>query len=266
MRNTKRSNLQSNLKILQLPFKMKLKVVGTGSDGNCYILENETEALIIECGVQMKEIKRALDFNISKVVGALVSHEHGDHAKSLIETLNTGIKVFASSGTLTACQSENNHNTEVIVSKKVFTVGNFKIMPFDVKHDAAEPLGFIINHRETGNVLFLTDTFYSPYRFSNLNNIIIEANFAQDILDKKVQEGAKAYLRDRILKSHLSLEHCKDLLRSNDLSRVNNIVLIHLSDRNSDEKRFQREVYELTGKNVTVASNGIELKFNLTPF
>lgn len=56
------------------------------------------------------------------------------------------------------------------------------------------------------------------------------------------------------------------MLAANDLSQVNNIVLIHLSDSNSDEKQFQKEVSELTRKNVTVASNGIEIQFNKTPF
>jgi len=56
------------------------------------------------------------------------------------------------------------------------------------------------------------------------------------------------------------------MLSANDLSQVNNIVLIHLSDSNSDEIQFQNEVSELTGKNVTVASNGMTINFNKTPF
>lgn len=56
------------------------------------------------------------------------------------------------------------------------------------------------------------------------------------------------------------------MLSANDLTAVNNIVLIHLSDGNSNEKQFKKEVYELTGKNVYVASNGMNLKFNKTPF
>lgn len=55
---------------------MKLKVLGSGSSGNCYILENDTEALIIEAGVPFMEVKKALDFNISKIQGVVISHEH----------------------------------------------------------------------------------------------------------------------------------------------------------------------------------------------
>lgn len=55
---------------------MKLKVLGSSSSGNCYILENDAEALIIEAGVSFKEVKVALDFNIRKIQGVVVSHQH----------------------------------------------------------------------------------------------------------------------------------------------------------------------------------------------
>lgn len=56
--------------------EMKLKVLGSSSKGNCYLLESDKEVLIIELGISFKEIKKALNFDISKVVGALVTHEH----------------------------------------------------------------------------------------------------------------------------------------------------------------------------------------------
>lgn len=55
---------------------MKLKVLGSGSSGNCYILENDTEALIIEAGVPFMEVKKALNFDIRKIQGVVISHEH----------------------------------------------------------------------------------------------------------------------------------------------------------------------------------------------
>ena len=61
--------------------KIKLKVLGSGSSGNCYILENENEALIIEAGLPFMEVKKALNFNVMKIVGMISSHEHGDHYK-----------------------------------------------------------------------------------------------------------------------------------------------------------------------------------------
>lgn len=246
---------------------MKLKVISTGSKGNAYIISNDNEALLIEAGVNIKEIKQALDFDLSKVVGCIVTHEHLDHAKSAVDVARLGIDVYCSLGTMKARSLGNVNRVKQIKSKEVFTIGNFKIMPFDVKHDANEPLGFLIEHPECGKTLFLTDTYYCRYTFPGLNNILIEANYSKEIIDKKFgPDSEKEFLRNRILQSHFSLANCKDMLSANDLSKVNNIVLIHLSDSNSDEKQFVKEVTELTGKNVCAAVNGMEIDFNKTPF
>ena len=55
---------------------MNLEVLGSSSKGNCYILSNEKEALILEAGVNFKQVKKALNYDISKIRGMLVSHEH----------------------------------------------------------------------------------------------------------------------------------------------------------------------------------------------
>ena len=243
---------------------MKLKVINTGSVGNCYLLENENEVLMIECGVNIKEIKKALNFSFSKVVGAIVSHEHLDHYRSAKDLMKLGVNVYATEGTFGGFSS---NRAKTIKAHAPFPIGEFKVMPFDIRHDAKEPVCFLINHPQCGNVLFLSDSFYCPYTFNNLNNIIVEANFSKEIIDRKMREGASPeFLRNRILKSHLSLENCKELLRANDLSQVNNIVLIHLSDSHSNEQQFQSEIQNLTGKNVTVASAGMEIGFTKTPF
>lgn len=248
---------------------MKLKVIGTGSKGNAYILENDKEALLIECGVHISEIKKALNFNLRKAVGCIVTHEHGDHSRSVVDVMKLAIPVFATKGTF--FELGINHSSYVraipLIVHETIKLGNFTIKSFDVKHDAKEPVGFIISHPECGRVLFLTDTCYCEYTFPKLNNIIIEANFSKAIIDSKFgPESGKEFLRNRILRNHFSLEHCKNLLSVNDLSQVNNIVLIHLSDSNSNEVEFQQEVYELTRKNVSVAVNNMEIDFNQTPF
>jgi phosphoribosyl 1,2-cyclic phosphodiesterase len=224
--------------------------------------------LLIECGVHFDKIKKALGYKLSKVVGCLISHEHQDHCKSAKEVMAAGISVYASYGTHAAMRTEGHHRARFLHLGSITSIGEFKIIAFKVEHDAAEPLGFLINHPETGIVLFLTDTYYSKYTFSGLNNVIVEANYCQTILDKRVVDGANPkFLRDRVITSHMSLSTCKELLQANDLAGVNNIVLIHLSDGNSDAKRFQREVQEVTGKQVHVAEAGMVIEnFNKKPF
>lgn len=245
---------------------MRLKVIGTGSKGNAYLLYNEQEALLIECGVNFKEIKIALDFDLTKLVGCILTHEHGDHAKSVKDLMDSGIKVYATGGTLKALKLSPGWTRQagILDTSDLFSVGSFRIMSFDVKHDAADPSGFLIHHPECGNVLFLTDTYYCPYTFRNLNNVIIEANYEMKIVKEKLNE--MQFLKNRIMQSHMSLETCIDMLKANDLSQVNNILLIHLSDSNSHEVNFKNAVQNATGRNVLVASNGMDIPFNKEAF
>jgi len=245
---------------------MNLKVINSNSQGNCYILGNNEETLLIECGVKFPLIQKALNFELSKVVACIISHDHKDHCVSAENLVKNGIDIYSSEGTINAIGLKHHRQFPVKPLKK-FKVGGFTILPFDVKHDAAEPFGFLINHKECGNVLFITDSYYSPYKFKNLNQIIVEANYSQEIIDKKMEKGhVDSFIRNRVLESHLSFENCKELLRVNDLTKVNNIVLIHLSDSNSNEYQFKKEIQEMTGKTVNVARPDMNINFNINPF
>lgn len=231
---------------------MKLHIVGTGSSGNCYILEGETSALIIECGMPFMDVKKSLDFNVEKIAGCIVSHEHGDHAKYIRQFIESSIPVY---GFVEILHQLKFHHIE---HKKSFIVGEFTVMPFDVEHDVPT-FGFLIHHPECGNVLFLTDTVFCNYKFPVLNQVIIEANYLDEIIDRKF--GNK-FVRDRVLNSHMELKETIRTLKNCNLTQCNNIVLIHLSDANSDEKHFKSEVEKATGKKTTVASNGMKIDFN----
>lgn len=246
---------------------MELTILGSSSSGNCYILQNENEALIIECGIKFTEVTKALNFNLSKVVGCLISHEHGDHCKYVNDILKNAIPVYASDGTIFNMLIRGVRKPQPIKKGKTYRIGNFKILPFSVKHDCAEPLGFYINHPETGNILFATDTYYLPNKFAGLNNILIECNYRMDILTRNVDAGRiPALLLKRTQESHFEYENCKNALLANDLSAVNNIVLIHLSDGNSNAEEFKRGIQDATGKQVHIADQGIKISFNKTPF
>lgn len=247
---------------------MELTVLGSSSKGNCYILSNDTEALIIECGVSLKEVKIALGFNIKKVVGALVSHEHGDHAGYVNDFLNARINVWMSHETDVAIRPrlKSAYLPLLMEAGSKIKMGGFTVLPFECKHDVP-CLGFLINHEETGNVLFVTDSYYIPFNFTGLSNILIECNYRHDILEKNIEAGKIPYSHyNRLLESHMSYETCASALRANDLSRVNNIILLHLSDGNSNAEEFENDIHRETGKSVYVADRGMKIKLDKTPF
>lgn len=247
---------------------MKLIVLGSSSKGNSYLLDNGKECLAIECGIAFRDVQKAMKFDIARIVGALVSHEHGDHAKYAHKFIEAQIPIYSSNGTCQRLKIADNHLAHAMKEGEIYRIGTFLVQPFKTEHDAEEPFGFLINHPETGTILFATDTYFVRYRFAELNNILLECNYRQDILDENCSSGAiSEKLRARTMKSHCSFTTCCDILAANDLSGVNNIVLIHLSDRNSDAKAFQKDITMLTGKTVYVAKPGLIIeRFNKSPF
>ena len=247
---------------------MELKILGSSSAGNCYVFDNGKEALVVEAGVPFNEVKKAVDFDISRIVGCLVSHEHGDHAKSVWQFVEARVSVYGSQGTIETFGTLEKRQKLYVLPENGYTkFGNFTVLPFSVKHDAVDPLGFLIHHPETGNVLYATDTYYLEYTFKGLNNVLIECNYRMNILEANVAAGyvPKAQ-RDRTLQSHLSYHTCRETLLANDLRAVNNIVLIHLSDGNSNAREFRNGIAEATGKTVWVADKGMILSLNKCPF
>lgn len=245
---------------------MKLHVLGSSSLGNCYILESDRDALIIEAGVRMSEVKKALRWQISKVCCAVITHEHNDHAGYIAEMAASGIRVLALEEVLKSHGIYGKPFTKDIVPNKGYKVGNFKIFSLLVKHDVP-CLCYIISHPDIGKLLFITDTVTFDYCINGLNHIMIEANYADDIVDARIASGVMpSSMRPRLLNSHMEISQTKDILKRYDLSRVDNIVLIHLSDGNSDEARFVREVRELTGKPVYAADKGMTIDLSKEPY
>lgn len=240
-----------------------VKILGSNSKGNCYILEGEKETLLLECGLPFKEILRGLEFKLDKVVGCLVTHEHKDHCKGIEKALGSAIDCYTSQGTIDALGASNTflHSVE---KNKIFKIGGFSIMPFDVHHDANEPYGYLIKHQEMGLMLFATDTYYLDYKFSNLNHILIECNYDKNILE---ESGLDDSVKARIIKSHFEINNVKDFLKANDLSDVRNIILLHLSESNSSDN-FLKEIDQvsLNQNSVFIAEKGLEVNLDLTPF
>lgn len=243
---------------------MQLKVLGSSSAGNGYLMRGETESLLIEAGYKYREVLKAAEFRTLDMQGVLLSHEHGDHAAYALELAKNRIPLYASHGTLEALGLLGHPMAHALKPLEQVAIGGFRVLPFGVQHDAAEPFGYLINHRETGNILFATDTYYLKYKFADLNNIMIECNYDAHILNGNTEISASR--RDRTIKSHMSLEQCISTLQANDLTSTNNIVLLHLSSDNSNEAAFVERVTRATGKRVCAARAGLCMDFNKLPF
>lgn len=246
---------------------MRLTVLDSGSAGNGYLLEGRRSALLLECGVRPEELFRMTDCPVSKIAGALVSHEHGDHAKYIDRYAALGIHIYGSVETLN--QYAPFHAAAVIRPVRPmqrFSVGEFEVGAFDTIHDAAGPLGFIIQHRECGRILFLTDTAYCKYNFRDmaLDHIMVEANYEDGILTANTASGRVEPSRAlRTRQTHMSLRQACDLVRANQTAELKTVVLLHLSRDNADAASFARRMEETAlFARIAVATRGtiIELK------
>ncbi|NFN94495.1 MBL fold metallo-hydrolase [Clostridium botulinum] len=234
-----------------------IKVIATGSTGNCYFLETENEILILECGISDKRIKKALGFNISKVVGCLITHEHKDHSKSVNEIMKSGIDVYMSKGTASGIEFKDisySYRLKYLKHLESCKIGGFLIVPFNTQHDVNEPLGFLIYHKEIGKVLFATDTYYLKSKFQNVAHVLIECNYSEDVLP------TLPAWRARTIKSHMSLETLKETLKTWNLEAAKDITLVHISHDNGNPDRFQKEIEEMTGIKTYTAIPGLEIK------
>lgn len=229
--------------------------LGSGSSGNCYLLQASDGVLMLEAGVRFAEVKKALNFKISGIVGCLITHEHKDHSKALKDVIGCGIRVLALERVFRS-QGVTSPFCKPIEPMHGYKVGGFKVFALPVAHDVP-CVGFVIEHDEMGKLLFVTDTMMLEYRISGLNHIMLEANYADDNLQDNIDSGiVPSAMRDRLLHSHMELETAKGIIAANDMTAVNEIILIHLSGNNSDGERFTREVAAVAGKPTYIAEAG----------
>lgn len=240
---------------------MILQVLGSSSRGNGYVLYNSTSALVIEAGVHPKKVKEALDFDISIIDGVLISHSHKDHCKYVNMWIDMGVDVYMSPETAAELGVEG-HNLNLVYPKDKIHIGQWEFMPFDLIHDV-RCYGYLIRHPETGLFPFITDTYYCQYKFPGLNNIMIECNYDPAILEEKITSGAThPVVRNRVLESHISTEACMKFLDAHDLSKVSNIVLMHLSSSHADPESIKKLIQGHTGVPTHIARSGLSINFN----
>jgi phosphoribosyl 1,2-cyclic phosphodiesterase len=230
---------------------MKFQAYASSSAGNLYSVDDGRGALLLECGLAIGDIRRLTGFNLSRVAACLVSHHHGDHARSHSELARLGVDVYASVETWRALRASEGHCRRFYARPRVaFAIGEWRVLPFDVRHDADGALGFLVEDHLGDRLLYACDTAFIPYRFAKLTHVAVECNYSRETLRRS---SAKPRRIARVIRYHMSLERVVTMLETNDLSRVKEIWLLHLSDQHGDASEFRRVIRRATGKPVYVA-------------
>lgn len=229
---------------------LDIAVYASGSSGNCYTVSDGETVVMLDCGLPFRRIERLTGFLLPTAV--FVTHEHKDHSKAAQDFMRRGVDAYMTAGTAAALGIEAQHRLHILKPMEQTTVGRITVSAFPTQHDAREPCGFLLDDGDD-RVLYATDTYYIKYQFPGVTKMLIEANHSYKILEENV--GAHILnksLAERLIKSHFSIENVLAFLRANDLSKVKEIWLIHLSDGNADAGEFARMVEAATGKPVYI--------------
>lgn len=221
-----------------------LTCLSSGSSANGYILRADNDILILECGVPVTDCLRALNYDITLVEGCCVSHSDGDHAK-YTKQYQTYFHVYSTPSM--AGKYDGVHPLRPLTK---YTIGGFKVVPFQVEHGDKDCYSYLITHSAIGNLLFITDAENFPYRLQGVNTLMIEANYSDDIRVDALLNGAELRAQSR---NHMELNETIATIRR--LGRPHTI-LCHLSQGLSDEAMFKKRIFAELGVHAEIAVKG----------
>ena len=240
---------------------MQISPLASSSLGNSYMLQDGKTSILIDCGIPIKEIKVRTDYYAPAYLdGCIVTHSHKDHSKSVKDLLKSGVNCYLSKYTIEELGLSNHHrlhtfklDDENFFDNRQFKIGTFDILPLAMNHDVP-CAGFLIYSNVTHEkLLFATDTYYIRHKVDGLDYIMIEANYDYNILQERINNGdVNMAAKDRLLKSHMSIDTTIEYLKSTDLRNVKRIYLMHLSGGSANAKEFKERVQRATGKVVIV--------------
>lgn len=223
-----------------------IKILASGSSGNCYLIDNSKTKLLLDAGIPFKKIQIGCDFCVGDISGCLITHRHGDHSKA-IKDLIKRIPIYGPKDL-----QEINKNVLVLNPLVEYKIGTFTIVPFELKHDV-ECYGYYISSIEGEKLIYVTDTAYIKYKFAELTHIMIEANYDSEIIRKNtLNMDINGNLASRIIQSHMNIKTVEEFLDANDLDKIRQIYLLHLSDSNSNADEFKDRIQKKTGAEVYV--------------
>lgn len=232
----------------------------SGSSGNCSFVETDNTKLLIDCGVSSKKVEEALNsvnVNIEQIDGILISHEHSDHIKGLASICKKyNIPIYANNSTFTNIKQNISDDKKIkFKSNEKFEIGDLKIFPFSIPHDAADPCGFNIHYNDK-KITIATDIGHIDntilHNLDESDFLLLESNYELNML----QCSRYPYmLKRRILgpNGHLSNEDAGVAITQLVKSGLKNIMLGHLSEQNNfPELAYQTVMTSMLSNNVDV--------------
>ena len=217
---------------------LRLHVLGSGSQGNCCVIECPDGLILVDAGISCRQIctrMESLGLNPSRVRAILVTHEHTDHIGGLrVTAKKLGAPVYASTGTLASSSwaDAGGVSAHPMTARSPITVCGVTVTPFAVPHDALEPFGYRFE-RAGDAVGYCTDlgcvTEEAGTYLSDARILALESNHDESMLWS--YGGYPHHLKKRIARDsgHLSNSQAAQALPSLATSRTQTVVAMHIS-------------------------------------
>ena len=241
----------------------------SGSSGNCSYVGTNNINILVDCGESQKKIANALQSigkDISKIDAIIVTHEHSDHVKNLgAISKKYNIPVYANEKTFENMPEQTNlineENRKIFNTDDHFEIGDLKIFPFHIPHDAADPCGYNI-YNEDKKISIATDIGHMDNnilkKLEESHFLLLESNYEPEIL-----KYAKYpyYLKQRIAgpNGHLSNQEAGLTITRLIHSGVTNIMLGHLSKQTN----FPELAYKTVMEEILKSKINSELSLNV---
>jgi phosphoribosyl 1,2-cyclic phosphodiesterase len=237
---------------------LSITSLNSGSNGNCYYIGNDTEAVLIDAGISCREIEKRmkrLGLLIEKVKAVFVSHEHSDHIKGLpVLVKKYQLPVYITPLTMRrGGLNFEEHLSKSFIAHQSVSIGELSITPFPKFHDASDPYSFIVSSKQICVGIF-TDIgvpcLHLKKYFQKCHAAFLEANYDEEMLEKG---GYPIYLKNRIRGGlgHLSNKQALELFLAHKPHFMSHLLLAHLSKNNNSPELVQ-QLFNTHAENVRI--------------
>lgn len=240
---------------------LQIASINSGSNGNCYYVGNDTDAVLIDVGISCRETEKRMKkmgLDMKTVKAIFVSHEHGDHIRGVSTLANRYyLPVYITEKTAKNGPRLIRHLSRIFEDNVPVQVGSLTINPFSKLHDAADPHSFTISNGGT-TIGVITDIGKVCdnviHHFKQCHAVMLESNYDAVMLDTGKYP---VYLKNRIRGGlgHISNDEALDLFIKHRSPFLSHILLAHLSkENNSPERALEIFAPHANGTEVIVAS------------